>query len=64
LIQGDLQPGNQVVTNVSTGSETRPAATAFPFGGQPQRGGFPGGGQGGNRGGSGGGAGGAGGRGR
>jgi len=58
LIEGDLQEGAEVVTNVSTTAETRPAATAFPFG-QPGRGrdgGFPGGGfqGGGNRGGAGG----------
>jgi hypothetical protein len=53
LIDGDLDEGVEVVTNVITGSETRPAPQgggAFPFG---QRGGFPGGGGGGNRGGQG-----------
>ena len=58
LLEGDLQEGTDVVTNVITGSETRPAAGAggFPLFGQPQRQGFPGqfpGGQGGNRGGGG-----------
>ncbi len=44
LIEGDLEQGAELVTNISTGSETRPAATqGFPFG-QPGRGGFPGGG--------------------
>jgi hypothetical protein len=52
LIDGDLQEGADVVTNVVvTGTDARPAATgAFPGLGQPQRGGFPGGG---NRGGGG-----------
>ena len=60
LIEGDLQQGAEVVTNVALGNDTRPAATNFPFG-QPGRGGFPGGGGfggpggGGNRGGGGGG---------
>ncbi len=60
LIEGDLQQGAEVVTNVALGNETRPAATGFPFG-QPGRGGFPGSGGfggpggGGNRGGGGGG---------
>jgi hypothetical protein len=60
LIEGDLQQGAEVVTNIALGNETRPAATNFPFG-QPGRGGFPGGGGfggpggGGNRGGGGGG---------
>jgi hypothetical protein len=43
LIEGDLEDGAEVVTNVITGNETRPAPQgggAFPFG---QRG-FPGGG--------------------
>jgi hypothetical protein len=60
LIEGDLEQGAEVVTNVVLTSETRPAATSFPFG-QPGRGGpggFPGGGfggpgGGGNRGGGG-----------
>lgn len=44
LIEGDVKDGTEVVTNVTTGAETRPAATGnFPFG-QPGRGGFPGGG--------------------
>ena len=56
LIEGDLEPGIEVVTNVTTGAETRPALQGgFPFLGQPGRGGFPGGpgGFGGNRGGGG-----------
>jgi HlyD family secretion protein len=55
LIEGDLEQGNDVVTNVVLGGEsTRPAATTFPFG-QPGRGGrdgFGGGFGGGNRGGN------------
>ena len=53
LLEGDLQEGTDLVTNVITGTETRPAAGGaggFPGLGQPQRGGFPGGG---NRGGGG-----------
>ena len=51
LIEGDLEPGTEVVTNVTTGTETRPTPQgAFPFLGQPGRGGFPGGQGGGNRG--------------
>jgi hypothetical protein len=55
LLEGNLEPGTQVVTNVTTGSETRPAAAqgGFPFMGGPPgggRGGFGGPG-GGNRGG-------------
>jgi len=60
LLEGELQQGTDVVTNVALGNETRPAATNFPFG-QPGRGGFgPGGfgGPGGGRGGGGGGRGG------
>jgi HlyD family secretion protein len=61
LIEGDLQQGTEVVTNLALGNETRPAATNFPFG-QPGRGQFPGaggfGGPGGGRGGGGGGRGG------
>jgi HlyD family secretion protein len=59
LVEGDLQQGTEVVTNIALGNDTRPAATNFPFG-QPGRGGFPGGGGfggpggGGNRGGGGG----------
>jgi hypothetical protein len=51
LIEGNLQEGTEVITNITIGGETRPAAGGggFPFG-QPGRGGFPGGG-GGNRGG-------------
>jgi HlyD family secretion protein len=62
LLEGDLQQGADVVTNVALGNETRPAATNFPFG-QPGRGGFgpggfggPGGGRGGGGGGRGGGS--------
>ena len=54
LVEGELEEGTEVVTNVIVAAETRPAAGAggFPGLGQPQRGGFPGGG--GNRGGGGG----------
>ena len=58
LLEGDLEPGMEVVTNVTTGNETRPAIQlGFPgFMGQPGRGGFgPGGPGGGFRGGGGGG---------
>ena len=59
LLEGDLQDGTEVVTNVTIAAQARPAATGgFPGLGQPQRGGFPGGfqgGGGGNRGGGGGG---------
>ncbi len=58
LLEGDLEPGAEVVTNVTTGNETRPAAAqgGFPFLGGPPGGGGrgfggPGGGGGGNRGG-------------
>ena len=45
LMEGDIKEGAEVVTNVViAGQTTRPAATAFPGFGQPQRGGFPGGG--------------------
>jgi hypothetical protein len=58
LLEGDLQEGTELVTNVIIPSQARPAATgAFPGLGQPQRGGnFQGGnfGGGGNRGGGGG----------
>jgi HlyD family secretion protein len=56
LIEGDLQEGTELVTNVIIAAQARPAATGgFPGLGQPQRGGFPGGGGGGgNRGGGGG----------
>ena len=59
LLEGDLQEGTELVTNVIIGARRRPAATGgFPGLGQPQRGGFPGGGGnhggGGNRGGGGG----------
>ena len=54
LLEGDIEPGQELVTNVVTGSEpTRAAPTGFPFGGQ-QRFPAPGGGGGGNRGGGGG----------
>ena len=55
LIEGELEEGAEVVTNVIVAAETRPApgAGGFPGLGQPQRGGFPGGGN--NRGGGGGG---------
>jgi HlyD family secretion protein len=60
VIEGDLQQGTEVVTNLALGNETRPAATNFPFG-QPGRGGFgPGGGGFGGPGGGGGGRGGGG----
>jgi HlyD family secretion protein len=53
LLEGDLQEGTELVTNVIVAAQARPAATGgFPGLGQPQRGGFPGGG---NRGGGGGG---------
>jgi len=52
LLEGDLQQGTDVVTNVALGNETRPAATNFPFG-QPGRGGFGPGGFGGGPGGGG-----------
>jgi HlyD family secretion protein len=65
LIEGDLQQGQEVVTNVALANETRPAATNFPPFGQPGRGGFgPGGGFGGPGGGGRGPGGGGGGRGR
>jgi hypothetical protein len=53
LIEGDIEPGIEVVTNVTLGNEARPAPQGFPpFIGQPGRGGFgPGGFGGGNRGG-------------
>jgi HlyD family secretion protein len=53
LIEGELEPGTDVVTNVTLGNEARPAPQGGfpPFIGQPGRGGF-----GGNRGGGGGGA--------
>jgi HlyD family secretion protein len=43
LLEGDLQPGTQLVTSVTTGGEARPAAAQGglpPFMGQPGRGGF------------------------
>jgi multidrug efflux pump subunit AcrA (membrane-fusion protein) len=56
LIEGELEPGMEVVSNVTVGSETRPAPQGGfpPFIGQPGRGGFGPGGFGGNRGGGGG----------
>jgi HlyD family secretion protein len=55
LLEGDLDEGVELVTNVLTGAETRPATPAGGFPGLG-RGGFPGGGNrgGGNRGGGGG----------
>ena len=45
VIEGDVNEGTEVVTNVAiAGQSTRPATTAFPGFGQPGRGGFPGGG--------------------
>ena len=45
LLDGDVTEGSEFVTNVAiAGQTTRPATTAFPGFGQPQRGGFPGGG--------------------
>jgi hypothetical protein len=53
LIEGDLEPGDELVTAVNTGTETRPTAGGtggFPFMGQPAfRGAAPGGGGGGGR---------------
>jgi HlyD family secretion protein len=53
LIEGDLEQGDELVTAVNTGTETRPTAGGaggFPFMGQPVfRGGAPGGGGGGRR---------------
>jgi len=57
LLEGDLVPDSEVVTNVTTGNETRPAAAlgGFPFMGAPGGGrggdfrGPPGGGRGGGR---------------
>jgi hypothetical protein len=53
LLEGELEPGMEVVTNVTTGNETRPAIQGgFPgFMGPPGRGFGPPGGGGGNRGG-------------
>ena len=53
LIEGELEPGTDVVANVTLGNEARPAPQGGfpPFIGQPGRGGFGGGG---NRGGGGG----------
>ena len=58
LLEGDLEPGAEVVTNVTTGNETRPTAAqgGFPFLGGPPgggRGGFGGPTGGGGRGGGG-----------
>ena len=59
LLEGDLQPGTEVVTNINTGQEavrTQPGFGGFPpFMGPGGRGGDRGGGPGGNRGGGGGG---------
>ena len=54
LLEGDIQPGTELVTNVSTGEATRPAVGGlggFPFLGQPRGfgGGLPGGAGGGGR---------------
>jgi HlyD family secretion protein len=44
VVEGDVKEGTDVVTNIATANaSTRPAPTAFPFGPQPGRGGFPGG---------------------
>ncbi len=58
LIEGDLEPGTELVTNVTIGAEARPTPQGGfpPFIGQPGRGGFGQGGFGGNRGGGGGGS--------
>lgn len=40
LIEGDIEQGTDVVTNVALTDQTRPSATNFPFG-QPGRNGFP-----------------------
>jgi hypothetical protein len=54
LLEGDLQPGSEVVTNVTTGAETRPTMQGFPpFMGPGGRGGFGRDGGGGGRGGGG-----------
>ena len=44
LLEGDIEVGTELVTNVSTGTETRPATGVGPLFQQPGRGGFPGGG--------------------
>ncbi len=44
LLEGDIEPGTELVTNVNTGTETRPATGVGPLFQQPGRGGFPGGG--------------------
>ena len=57
LLEGELQPGNELVTNITTGTEavrTQPGFGGFPpFMGPGGRGGDRGGGPGGNRGGGG-----------
>jgi hypothetical protein len=57
LLEGDLQPGNELVTNITTGNETVRTPPGFgpfpPFMGPGGRGGDRGGGPGGNRGGGG-----------
>jgi HlyD family secretion protein len=55
LIEGELEPGVEVVTNIATGTETRPTPQGFPpfMGGRGGFGGNRGGGGGGNRGGGG-----------
>ena len=44
LLEGDIELGTELVTNVNTGAETRPATGVGPLFQQPGRGGFPGGG--------------------
>jgi hypothetical protein len=44
LLEGDIESGTELVTNVNTGTETRPATGVGPLFQQPGRGGFPGGG--------------------
>jgi hypothetical protein len=56
LLEGNIELGTELVTNVNTGIETRPATGVGPLFQQPGRGGFGGGGfpgGGGNRGGGG-----------
>jgi HlyD family secretion protein len=44
LVEGNVEVGTELVTNVNTGTETRPATGVGPLFQQPGRGGFPGGG--------------------
>jgi hypothetical protein len=44
LLEGDIELGTELVTNVNIGNETRPATGIGPLFQQPGRGGFPGGG--------------------